>query len=210
VAAADVDGDGQAEIITGAGPSGGPHIRIFDRFGRLLYQFFAYDKRFRGGVSVAAADVDGDGQAEIITGAGPGGGPHIRVFDRFGRLLYQFFAYDKKFRGGVSVAAADVDSDGQAEIITGAGPSGGPHIRIFDRFGRVEQQFFAFEPTFRGGLNLTSCNLFGSQPQIIIAPLTQMEPVIKIFNSQGVVLGQFLSFEKIGLRGATLNCLKIQ
>ncbi|MCK5459734.1 S8 family serine peptidase, partial [Candidatus Parcubacteria bacterium] len=41
----------------------------------FLKEFFAYDKNFRGGVNVAAGDIDGDGIDEIIAGAGNGGGP---------------------------------------------------------------------------------------------------------------------------------------
>ena len=156
IASGDVDGDGISEIITGAGPGGGPHVRIFDLNGTLKSQFFAYDSNFRGGVNVASGDLDGDGISEIITGAGPGGGPHVRIFDINGTLKSQFFAYDPKFSGGVNVASGDTDGDGRSEIITGAGPGGGPHVRIFDINGTLKSQFFAYDPKFSGGVNVAS------------------------------------------------------
>ena len=63
-------------------------------------------------------DLDGDGTQEVITAAGSGGGPHIRVFTKDGRSLTAgFFAYDQKFKGGVAITVGDVNGDG--EIDTG-------------------------------------------------------------------------------------------
>ena len=50
-------------------------------------------------------DVYGTGRPVIVTGAGPGGGPHVRIFSRTGALIDRgWFAYDRSFRGGVNVA----------------------------------------------------------------------------------------------------------
>ena len=101
------------EIITGAGPSGGPHVRVIKVSGGALTElagFYAYDPAFPGGVYVACGDVTGDGLAEVITGAGPSGGPHVRAFSLAGGGVTEvasFFAYDPAFPGGVTVAAAD-------------------------------------------------------------------------------------------------------
>jgi len=159
VVTGDLNKDGVDEIITGAGPGGGPQVRIFDRAGRVRGQFFAYDKNFRGGVNVAAGDINQDGTDEIITGAGPGGGPHVRIFDRRGKVIEQFFAYDKNFRGGVNVAAGDINQDGTDEIITGAGPGGGPHVRVFYGTGGVIDGFFSYEQSFRRGVNVSVLNI---------------------------------------------------
>src|SRR4029077_16662919 len=68
----------------------------------------------------------------IITGAGAGGGPDVRVYATDGTMKTQFFAYDPGFRGGVRVAAGHLNCDGSEMIVTGAGPGGGPHVRAFN------------------------------------------------------------------------------
>ena len=150
-----------AYVAMGANAGAVPEVRIYSPAGKLASKFLAYASTFRGGVRVAAADVDGDGKAEIITTPGPSGGPHVRVFDRQGRLKWQFFAYDAKFRGGVFVAAADVDGDGKAEIITTPGPGGGPHVRIWGAEGNLKYQFFAYDASTRTGISVAAGDVNG-------------------------------------------------
>lgn len=155
VATGDVNGDGRDDIITGAGPGGGPHVKVFNGKSLELHlSFFAYATGFLGGVYVAAGDVNNDGAADIVTGAGPGGGPHVKVFDGPTLwLTHNFSAYDTNFNGGVRVAAGDVNGDGFADIITGAGPGGGPHVKAFDSQNQdLLHNFFAYDPTFKGGV----------------------------------------------------------
>ncbi len=153
VAAGDVNGDGVDEIIAGAGVGTVPEVRIFDRFGTRKYvPFLAYAATFRGGVSVASGDVNGDGVDEIVTGPFSNGGPHVRIFTKSGTVLGQFFAYASTFRGGVHVAAGDVNNDGTDDIVAGAGYGGGPQVRLFNLTGKVLGQFFAYTLAFRGGV----------------------------------------------------------
>jgi hypothetical protein len=164
VAVGDVNGDGRADIVTGAGSGGGPAVRAFDgRNLNMLRDFYAYDVNFRGGVSVAVGDVNGDGRADIVAGAGSGGGPAVRAFDgRNGAMLYSFYAYDVNFRGGVSVAVGDVNGDGRADIVTGAGSGGGPHVRVFDGRSRtLLDGFYAYDVNFHGGVSVAVCDVNG-------------------------------------------------
>lgn len=117
VAACDTDGDGKTEIITGAGFGGGPHVKVFNDENKVIAEWFAYGLNFRGGVNVACADLNNDGKAEVITGAGFSGGPHVKVFDGNGKLINEWFAYDMNKRQGVKVTTADIDGDGIAEVI---------------------------------------------------------------------------------------------
>jgi glucose/arabinose dehydrogenase len=165
VGAGDLDGDGCDEVITGAGEGGGAHVRVFRSDGTPIAGAFPYPSGFYGGVRVTAADVTGDAREELITAAGPSGGAHIRVWQLQGSVLTAvsgFFAYPDGFYGGAWVAAADVGgADGKAEIITGAGETGGSHVRVFDSTGNALAGFFAYPDGFFGGVRVGTANLDG-------------------------------------------------
>lgn len=196
IASGDVDGDGMEEIVVAKSKGGDSKVRIYDFFGNLENEFFAFGINFYGGVNLAIGDVDGNGIDDIITGAGNGGGPQVRIFNNNGRLLSQFFAYLKFFRGGVNVAAGDIDGNGISEIITGAGKEGRAQVRIFDKDGNAKEQFVAYPENFFGGINVSAGDINGDgKDEIITAPLSKGGPHIKIFNKFGKLVSHFFAYE---------------
>jgi hypothetical protein len=196
VAAGDVNGDGLDDIITGADSGAGPHVKVFDgKTGSEVRSFFAYPAGFSGGVRVATGDINGDGRADIITGAGPGGGPHMKVFDGASLTeLRAFFSYDPAFAGGVFVAAGDIDGDGLADIITGAGPGGGPHVKVFSARTGVElHSFSAYPAGFNGGVRVAAGDVNGDgRVELLTAPGGGATPEVRIFET--VDLKQITNF----------------
>lgn len=183
VATGDVTGDGIPDLITGAGAGGGPHIQVFDGTDyTLIAGFFAYEPTFSGGVFVSLGDVNGDGVLEIIAGSGSGGGPLVRIFNQFGTDQGSFFAYDENFRGGVRAAAGDVDGDGIAEVITGAGVGGGPHVRIFNGMTlEPVGEFMALPEDFRNGIYVAAGDMDGDKlAEIVIGPGGDQAPELII------------------------------
>ena len=213
VALADVNGDGVPDIITGAGPGGGPHVKVFDgltgqQLPGAIGSFYAFAPSFTGGVFVAAGDVNGDGVPDVIVGAGAGGGPHVKVFSGAdGSVLASFYAYSSTFRGGVSVAAADVTGDGLADIITGAGPGGGPHVKVFSGsdFSTVAS-FYAYAPTFTGGVAVAAGDLNGDgSADIITGAGPGGGPHVKVFSGADLaVLDSFYAYATTFTGGVTV------
>jgi hypothetical protein len=154
VAAGDIDGDGFADLIVGAGPGSASTVTILSGADLSVLRTFSPYGLYPAGVFVAAGDVTGDGLADVITGADAGGGPHVLVFNGVtGAIVHSFFAFDPAFPGGVRVAAGDVNGDGKADIIVGAGPGGTPDVRMFDGTdATLIGTQTPYDPAFTGGV----------------------------------------------------------
>ncbi len=214
VATGDLNNDGVGEIITGAGPGGGPHVRVFSSQGKILHsKLFPWNDNLNSGVDVAAGDIDGDKKDEIIVGAGPTRDPQIKIYEEDGRLKKQVIdVYPFAFRGGVRVTTGDVDGDGKDEIITGAGPGGGPHVRIFDENGEAKPiYYFPFHQDYRGGVDVASFDYNNDgRAEIIMSQASQGQAWIKVYNynKQKTVVSEFMGYAPLFQGGANVAAIK--
>ncbi len=153
VAVGDINGDGFGDIIVAPGASGtSPLVRAFSGNGYgLLFSKLAYSASFSGGVSVAAADVNGDRKADIVCVPFTGTSAHIVVFNGAnGNLMQSFIATGAGSTNGFSVAAADLNGDKRADIILGA-LAGSSKVSVIDgRTSRTTSTFTAFGSSTTG------------------------------------------------------------
>ena len=195
ISAGDIEGDGRAEVVVAVASQGPSHVKAF---GTDVYKpnvsFIAYPGYF-GGVTVAAGDVTGDGKAEIITGTMGGTTPHVIVFEvtsGIANSLYSFYAFDPLYAGAVNVAAADLDGDSKAEIITGSGPGAASTIVVFkikpDGKADVLRSFFPFGGTYLGGVSVGSGDWENTgRTDVLAGAQSGPMPTVQVYN--GVTWG---------------------
>jgi|688.fasta_scaffold27389_2 hypothetical protein len=189
---------------TGVDFGGGSVVQINYTNGTNL-SFYAYSSAYTGGVRVAIGDVNGDGYADLITGTGVGGGPHIKVFDLRGGqpvTIASFFAFEPTFMGGVYVATGDINADGYADVIVGAGQTGGPRVKVFNGAAGYAintiapaMDFFAYDPSFTGGVTVSAGNRDTQQgDEVITGAGVGGGPNIRSFNAAGQLIDNFFAF----------------
>lgn len=176
VAVGHLRGSGKkGQIIVGAGPGGGAHVRVFTRKGKFTgLDYFPFSSEDRGGVSVAAANVDGGATDEVVVAMHSYGVPTVKVYKSGGdkRVLGEWKAYDDAYRGGVNVAAADIDGDGVEEVITATRQDGNPTVKFFKGHGKlVDSGRHVYESDFHGGVSIAAGNVDkDGKAEIVVIP----------------------------------------
>jgi hypothetical protein len=206
LAAGDVDRDGKAELAVSADAGGSTRIQLLDVSGgkpSLIDDFFAFgDPAFRGGSRVAMGDVNRDGAADLVVGAGVGGGPRIAVYDgnalaagKVVSLVPDFFALDPSLRSGVFVTAGDFDGDGYADVAYSTGDTGGPRVEVIggavltanpgkDAYTLPAMaNFFALDPADRSGLRIAAHDLDGDgKAEMIVASGSKTNAEVRVLS----------------------------
>ncbi len=112
--AADVDGDGNLELVFGEMGGGSPRQGyVVDRLGHLRYTVKMHGDSY----AAAVADLDGDALPELVFAEGSTG---FRVFDTDGSFLWNVTVRIDSGDVVASPAVTDVDGDGLPDLISGS------------------------------------------------------------------------------------------
>jgi cysteine-rich repeat protein len=136
VSAGDVDGDGFSDVVVGA--------RVYDSYRGRVYLYHgsgaglaasgwmvtSTDSGFGGGVA-SAGDVNGDGYADVIVGAGGADRAYVYLGSATGLSTTASVTLSGSSSFGNRVASAgDVNGDGYADVIVGAFSSNRAHVYL--------------------------------------------------------------------------------
>lgn len=213
LAVANLDSNDKLEIITIPASKANAQVKIFDNNGKLQRQFLAVDKKFFGSWSVAAGDLEGSGDNKIVVSYGEGGEPQVKIFDKYGKLIGVFLAYEKSFRGGVKVAVTNINgrnNRSKAEIITVPGKSREATVKIFDNYGKLKKQFLAYSKNWHGGVSLATGDLNNDGiNEIALGALSGAAPHVRVFDSSGTLLESFYAWEASFEGGVNLGIIKL-
>jgi len=220
VALGDLDGNGVLDLMVGAGKDHGPEVVAYagaakagkPAFSTELARFLAFGADARGGVSVAAAQIDGATSDNIIVGSGPGIASEIRVYGaqlpKPGSVppLFTSFAPYAGDSSGITLATGFVDfSTGRNSIVTAPGPGSTAEVKVFV-FPLLKQigdtavtspqpattaSFRPFGDDYRGGVSLATGWLagnLGGAKRIVAGQLADGGQV-KVFSSGSALDG---------------------
>ena len=189
VATADVNSDGWADVIVGSSGNRQSQVLVYNgRRGTVLSSFQPFGVGTRAGVRVAGGDVDGDGYGDVVVGRGVGGPARVSVFD--GRALtvaarnglIPWRQVQSALQGsfivpggnGVYVAVADVDRDGDADLVVGLDNK--PTVSIYDGPEGTLISTKNLGPAFKGGVRVAA-----RAGQILVASGPGTSPTVQLF-----------------------------
>lgn len=199
---------GTSTVSTGTSPSyriavapesgSPPTVQVFTNSGsEITASFDAYGSSFAGGVRLTMGDVDGDGQEEIVTVPGPGGGPQVRIFDLEGNLESQFYAFETELRSGLYVATGDIDGDGIEEIVVSTDEGGQARVALFDKAGaQLETTIFPFSDISGvRSVRVAMGDVDGDGTDEVIVSLGEgHEPLVRVYEPDGEFVSEFLAY----------------
>jgi len=218
VDAGDLDNDGIAEVVAGTGQGSQAAFRVFREDGTKLATIYPFGTTSRAGVTIAVADVNGDGRDDIIAGAASrSAAVRVFTFDMVTAQATQIAEIPKlsaTYKSGYNVAADDLDLDGRAEIvISRRANSAGYRVFSYNDTTTLVQEsvVYAYDgKSFRSGLHVATGDINGDgRGEILTVASKGYYASIRAFTDANELIGSFKPFSTAFFGGAVMTTLDI-
>lgn len=132
----------------------------------------------------------------------------VRIHSLDGTERSSFTVASANKAGGMSIAVADLGTDGTPEIILGNGIGNEPRVRVVREDGSEVGSFLAYAPTMGVGVNVAACDLDGNgTKEIVTAPQRGGGPHIRVFDNYGNLFDAgFFAYDEGMREGVNLAC----
>ncbi len=126
-----------SDELIAAPASGGGTVRLMSARGkRVVKEFRPFPRSYRGGITLATGDTDGNGFEEIFAGTTPKTLRTVMVLEQQKTRPVRSFAPYGKSAVGARLAIGDIDADGHADVIVTPASGGISTVRLLDGSGR--------------------------------------------------------------------------
>ncbi|KAB1072046.1 multicopper oxidase family protein [Methylobacterium planeticum] len=185
-----------AVVVPGA-PGRSTQVRVLDGADNRLIATLTPFPGHEGDVSVAMGDVDGNGVLDLVVGSGPGLAPEVIAYSgvtgpgktAFAKELARFPVFEPAARGGISVAATQVDGTTADNILVGSGPGAESLVRVYGTTlpapGTAPTVFASFSPYpgTASGVSLATgfVDFSTGRNSIVTAPGPGVQTEVKVF-----------------------------
>ena len=168
------------------------------------------------GCSVAYGDIIpvelDNGQAEYITGTGPGREGLVRVWDVNGLLVNELTPFPG-YNGGIFVETGDVNGNGQLDLLVSTAGKTLGRVQVYEFINGGPQllvEIVAFGPTFTGQVQVAAGDVTGGLEEEIIVAQGTGGGEVRVYSFDAVNGGAFQirSFRPYGdtwTRGVTVT-----
>lgn len=133
----------------------------------------------------------------------------VVIYDANWQEISRFNIWQANAQTGLSLAVADLGTDGIPEFIFGQGLGNEPRVLVYSRFGDKIGDFLAYDAAMTAGLNVAVCDLDNNGTnEIITAPQRGGGPHVKIFDRLGQPIGggDLFAYNPGFLGGVNLAC----
>jgi photosystem II stability/assembly factor-like uncharacterized protein len=183
-------------FITGLGIGGRSWVGVRDSDCTYRKGFSAFPTMLPPAVKVAAADINGDGGDEIVTGQGVGGDSYAAIYNQAGNQIRFFKTYSSvnNMSGEINLSAGDSNGDGIDEIIAGTGINGVNFVAFYSPNGVYLHGFrpWSFSINPGGEVNVTTGDVDGDgQEEVVCGQGEGGSSWVSVFEMDGKHIKSF-------------------